>query len=170
MHFTLAVSGIPKPITTTTSSGKSNNNNISTPNLPTSTPIHYQQQRTYYQASSPNKSEASSASISPVKTNSIAVGGCFNNGSSGQLAKAEEKIQGRGMCRSNASYGIQQMLQDQVSPKMSEAARPNSGGLQNSLDFDRAVTLDKLGNGRMQISVSPIELHAAVTQTRNEFF
>ncbi len=34
--------------------------------------------------------------------------------SSTQLAKIEEKIQGRGMCRSSASYGIQQMLQDQV--------------------------------------------------------
>ena len=36
------------------------------------------------------------------------------NGSSNQLSKAEEKIQGRGMSRSNASYGIQQLLQDQV--------------------------------------------------------
>ena len=34
--------------------------------------------------------------------------------SSTQLSKIEEKIQGRGMCRSSASYGIQQMLQDQV--------------------------------------------------------
>lgn len=31
-----------------------------------------------------------------------------------QLSKIEEKIQGRGMCRSSASYGIQQMLQEQV--------------------------------------------------------
>ena len=37
------------------------------------------------------------------------------NGSSNQLAKAEEKIQGRGMSRSNASYGIQQLLQEQAS-------------------------------------------------------
>lgn len=36
------------------------------------------------------------------------------NGSFNQLSKAEEKIQGRGMCRSNASYGIQQLLQEQV--------------------------------------------------------
>jgi len=34
--------------------------------------------------------------------------------SSTQLSKIEEKIQGRGMCRSSASYGIQQMLQEQV--------------------------------------------------------
>ena len=34
--------------------------------------------------------------------------------SSTQLSKIEEKIQGRGMCRSSASYGIQQMLREQV--------------------------------------------------------
>ena len=49
------------------------------------------------------------ASLSSNSTNHLL------NGSSNQLSKAEEKIQGRGMSRSNASYGIQQLLQDQVS-------------------------------------------------------
>ena len=48
------------------------------------------------------------ASLSSNSTNHLL------NGSSNQLSKAEEKIQGRGMSRSNASYGIQQLLQDQV--------------------------------------------------------
>nr|XP_040572062.1 probable E3 ubiquitin-protein ligase bre1 isoform X1 [Lepeophtheirus salmonis] len=35
-------------------------------------------------------------------------------GSNTQLEKVEERIQGRGMCRSNASYGIQSLLQTQI--------------------------------------------------------
>ena len=41
----------------------------------------------------------------------------YNNSqsSTSQLARVEEKVSGRGITRSSASYGIQQLLQDQVS-------------------------------------------------------
>ena len=86
----------------------------STPNLPTSTPTHQptlpvvisqQQQQRPIQVAKMTSEETSLSSSSNL----------ILNGSSNQLAKAEEKIQGRGMCRSNASYGIQQLLQEQVS-------------------------------------------------------
>lgn len=73
----------------------------STPNLPTTTPVHKPPILSHHQA--PIVSETSLSSSSNLL-----------NGSSNQLSKAEEKIQGRGMCRSNASYGIQQLLQEQV--------------------------------------------------------
>ena len=89
----------------------------STPNLPTSTPTHQpskipvvisqqqQQQRPLIQVAKMTSEETSLSSSSNL----------ILNGSSNQLAKAEEKIQGRGMSRSNASYGIQQLLQEQAS-------------------------------------------------------
>lgn len=87
----------------------------STPNLPTSTPTHQptlpvvisqqqQQQQRPIQVAKMTSEETSLSSSSNL----------ILNGSSNQLAKAEEKIQGRGMCRSNASYGIQQLLQEQI--------------------------------------------------------
>jgi len=90
----------------------------STPNLPTSTPTHQpskipvvisqqqqqQQQRPLIQVAKMTSEETSLSSSSNL----------ILNGSSNQLAKAEEKIQGRGMSRSNASYGIQQLLQEQI--------------------------------------------------------
>ena len=75
----------------------------STPNLPTSTPIHQPTVVCRPMVSKINSEETSLSSSSNLL-----------NGSSNQLSKAEEKIQGRGMCRSNASYGIQQLLQEQV--------------------------------------------------------
>ena len=79
-------------------------NTISTPNLPTSTPVH--------QAYCSKPTQTSAGTGIPSETSLTS--GSLLNGSSNQLAKAEEKIQGRGMSRSHASYGIQQLLQEQV--------------------------------------------------------
>ena len=78
-------------------------NTISTPNLPTSTPVH----QAYCSSAAPRPSAG-------IPSETSLTSGSLLNGSSNQLAKAEEKIQGRGMSRSHASYGIQQLLQEQV--------------------------------------------------------
>ena len=83
-------------------------NTISTPNLPTSTPVHQA-----YCSSAATVSAAPRPSAGIPSETSLTSGSLLN-GSSNQLAKAEEKIQGRGMSRSHASYGIQQLLQEQV--------------------------------------------------------
>lgn len=81
----------------------------STPNLPTSTPVH----GPIYASVRPSVAKITSETSLTSASNLL-------NGSSNQLSRAEEKIQGRGMCRSNASYGIQQMLQDQISKEEKE--------------------------------------------------
>lgn len=75
---------------------RSNCSTVSTPNLPTVSPTHNALTQTAVQQQQCMTSQKSFQS------------------SSTQLAKIEEKIQGRGMCRSSASYGIQQMLQEQI--------------------------------------------------------
>lgn len=121
-----AKSLLPEATTSTTSTphhqiGGSNNkscqNATSTPNLPTTTPVHQpslarQQQQVPV---SMVKKQSDSSLASPNNNNSLL------NGSSNQLSRAEERIQGRGMSRSNASYGIQQLLQDQITREERES-------------------------------------------------
>ena len=84
----------------------------STPNLPTSTPKH----QAIYVTSSIRPSVSKITSETSLTSSSTSQSHLRSqiNGSSSQLSKAEEKIQGRGMCRSSATYGIQQLLQEQV--------------------------------------------------------
>ena len=95
----------------------------STPNLPTSTPIHQPvivcrpmvaPKYTSDMVAPKFTSDMVAPKITSEETSLQSSSSNLLNGSSNQLSKAEEKIQGRGMCRSNASYGIQQLLQEQV--------------------------------------------------------
>ena len=52
-----------------------------------------------------NSSRQMSPSSPPVQN---------NQSSTSQLARVEEKVSGRGITRSSASYGIQKLLQEQV--------------------------------------------------------
>ena len=73
---------------------------VSTPNLPVTV--------------SPTHQTTTTTVILPQQLQQLPLSQKTFQSSSTQLSKIEEKIQGRGMCRSSASYGIQQMLQDQV--------------------------------------------------------
>ena len=96
----------------------------STPNLPTSTPKH----QAIYVTSSIRPSVSKITSETSLTSSSTSQSHLRSqiNGSSSQLSKAEEKIQGRGMCRSSATYGIQQLLQEQVCNWKSFLALPRS--------------------------------------------
>ena len=96
----------------------------STPNLPTSTPKH----QAIYVTSSIRPSVSKITSETSLTSSSTSQSHLRSqiNGSSSQLSKAEEKIQGRGMCRSSATYGIQQLLQEQVCNWKSFLALPKS--------------------------------------------
>jgi len=91
----------------------------STPNLPTSTPKH----QAIYVTSSIRPSVSKITSETSLTSSSTSQSHLLSqiNGSSSQLSKAEEKIQGRGMCRSSATYGIQQLLQEQISREEKES-------------------------------------------------
>ena len=117
----------------------------STPNLPTSTPKH----QAIYVTSSIRPSVSKITSETSLTSSSTSQSHLRSqiNGSSSQLSKAEEKIQGRGMCRSSATYGIQQLLQEQVCNWKSFLALPKSFlalprsflALRNHFGFDEIV-------------------------------
>lgn len=170
----------PTPIQSTNHSRRPNRNATarSTPNLPTSTPVHNYQSpsfstqsnqpilmaqngqanQNYYRNATPTSSTShtsssinynphmsnvathqnqtflSSSTVSSLSAASIAAGrdpftGMSNSSrqmspssppvhnnqsSASQLSRVEEKVSGRGITRSSASYGIQKLLQEQV--------------------------------------------------------
>ena len=77
----------------------------------------------------PNQTCLSSSTVSSTSAASVEAGrdpftgrqmsptsppGYNNQSSTSQLSRVEEKVSGRGITRSSASYGIQKLLQDQV--------------------------------------------------------
>lgn len=122
-------------VNSSSNNGKTTSSAQSTPNLPTTTPVHRPMlpaipaaassrdetyppeatngnyllhHRSYQCQSVMTTSSAPYQHPLPLSSN------LANNLSASHLAKVEEKIQGRGITRSSASYGIQQLLQEQV--------------------------------------------------------
>ena len=97
-----------------------------------SSSVNYRPQTTNAATIHPNQPYLSSTTVSSTSAASIAAGRdaftgnfsrqmspssppiCNNQSSTSQLARVEEKVSGRGITRSSASYGIQKLLQEQV--------------------------------------------------------